>query len=826
MNNPRRIQRHLVKALAAGALLAAAALPMAIATAAGAADSISSIVFTPSGAVTSSFGTGASGTAVLNGAFSGDGSNATLTTNAPGVTFSNVVNNSTTQLTAIAFTSTSATVPGTYNLTYTDDGGTVIDSNAFTVNAAPTVSSISPNTVADVTGGGSVNSVITGVGFITATGPVLPTVTVTNTVTGSTLTNTVTGSTSTTVSVTIDGTNSVGGGTASPGTYSITVTNPDGGNSTAAGIFTVTGDEVTAVSPSALAFSSGASTLTISGGGFESGATATLVGCTGVTAGATTVTSATSLTLAVSNANAATAVRCGVTVTNTAPGNLDSFELANGLGIGEASNTAPVITASSLSAATTPIEPGAAAGTITFTGEGFSNFTTPGVTTYGSPALTDTDAVLETGQCIGGGSGTSITCELNVTSGAHTGVHTASLVNDAASGSIANAFTVAGPSITSAAPAALAVGAPVGTTVVLTGTGFANTSTLVGNVVGGSTGLAGNLAYVSPTTANFIVTTPPSTAGSATLTVQTVNSDGATEVSAPFTLTVDNGPTISSITYATGTTGVGVGATATTVTINGTGFKTGATVGTFVNASGTADADVTAKTTSVNAAGTQIVATIAITAGDTNAIDGYTVTNTDGGSAKAFAVAPAGLAIDAAPTITAVSPVTATPSASNAFTITGTGFQTGAVVTASSDGTCGTATVASATSLAVTCTLGAEGSAAVTLSVSNPDGGTAVSGTVLPAKTTTPPVTFRVTGAHGVAIAGKTTTMTITGAGFSGQPRITSSAAGTKVGVSHDNGRVLTIRVTTKAGTRAHTYVFTIRNPNGKTGRANYSVRG
>ncbi len=36
MNNPRRIQRHLVRAAAAGALLAAAALPLAIATSAGA----------------------------------------------------------------------------------------------------------------------------------------------------------------------------------------------------------------------------------------------------------------------------------------------------------------------------------------------------------------------------------------------------------------------------------------------------------------------------------------------------------------------------------------------------------------------------------------------------------------------------------------------------------------------------------------------------------------------------------------------------------------------------------------------------------------------
>ena len=168
--------------------------------------------------------------------------------------------------------------------------------------------------------------------------------------------------------------------------------------------------------------------------------------------------------------------------------------------------------------------------------------------------------------------------------------------------------------------------------------------------------------------------------------------------------------------------------------------------------------------------------------------------------------------------------MTATPASTNAFTITGTGFQTGAIVTLSSDGTCGTATVASATSITVSCTIGAAGTAAVTLSVVNPDGGTATSGTILAAKTASTTSTFHVTGAHGTAIAGKTVTMTISGTGFYGQPKITSTAAGTKVGVSKDSGKVLTIRVTTKAGIRGE-HTFTIRLANGKSGKANYAVK-
>jgi len=845
MNNPRRIQRHLVKALAAGALLAAAALPMAIATAAGAADVISSTTFSISGGNQnlSYFGQGASGTFTVNGTFAGLGGTTTVTSTAPGVTFSSVTNVTGTTVTG-SFASTSATVPGSYAVTVTDGGGTATETGAFVVYGDPSVTSAltttgSSSSIADVATPAAIPVTISGAGFVANGVAANPKVTFTSTVDGTKLavgavagggatetTPTSTLTTTVTPVVAVNGTPTTT--PATPGTYTVTVTNADGGSFTSGPIFTIVGNEIAVLSPSAVPVTPATYAFTIYGGGFQSGATVAFSPtCTDVTLGTATVTSGSTITDSAIVATGATAEQCSLEVTNTG-NNGASFIGTDALGIGMGSDLAPVITASSLTTATALVA-GAPSTTITFTGEGFSSFTTPVASTYGSANTADLALTVGAG-CIANSSGTSLTCPIAIPNNETAGAHTANLENNSgttgSTGSLANAFTADGPAITAAAPAALATGAAIGTVVTLTGTEFNNTSsgTVTDSAIVGTHTLAGTFQYVSATTEDFVVTGSPSIADNGdTLQVKSVDAYGDNEFSAPFALGIDNAPTVSSITYATGTTGVGIGAKTQTVTINGTGFETGVKVGAFTNASGTADAAVTATVVSVNTLGTTITATVAITSPDTNTIDGYTVTNPDGGTAKALAVAPAGLTIDAAPTITAVSPVTASASSTNAFTITGTGFLTGATVTLSSDGTCGTATVASATSITVSCTLGAAGSAAVTLSVVNPDGGTATSGTILAAKTTTTS-SFRVTGAHGTAIAGKTVTMTISGTGFYGQPKITSTAAGTKVGVSKDTGKLLTIRVTTKAGIRGE-HTFTIRLANGKTGKANYAVK-
>jgi hypothetical protein len=732
------------------------------------------------------------------------------------------------------FASTSATVPGTYTLTVTDDNGAATSATAFvTVDAAPTVTSISPNAISD--GNGATATTITGTGFLGSA------VTLTSTVNGTTLTTGGVTTTATSLSFTVTPTNSVTSAPATAGTYTVTVTNSDGGTVTTGALYTVTAYGVTNLSPSAVPTVTVATStpVTITGAGFEYGATATLTGavCTGAAAGDdqasltnAVVTSPTTITATISQAlptvttGANVATLCGVTVQNptvAAGGNNATFSLAGALGIGEASTVAPTITATS---ATAPIVAGSASSVLTLTGSGLSYKTTAaaflGTSATAAPAVTLTNT--------GGNSGTSASFNLTVGNGAVAGPENVVATNTAAnSNAFAAALTVAGPAITSQTPSGIAVGAPFGTVITLNGTGFTNTTT--GAVSAGATGLAGVVSYVSPTVMNLTVTTSPtasSTVSPATVTLSQTVSAGVTVSSPAFALTVDPQPVVNSaVTYATSPINeVGVGATGQVVTIHGANFAAGATVGSFVNGAGTADPLVTATVTAVTP--TTITAKIAIAAGDTNFADGYSVTNTDGGVAKVPAIAYP-LLIGAGPTITAVSPTPVLAASTNAITITGTGFQTGAVVSATSNATCGTTTVVSATSITVSCTFGIAQSTSSSLVVTNPDGGSATSAVVLPAASTTPPpkpAAFRVTGAHGHAVAGKTVTMTISGTGFFGQPRITSSAAGTRVTVSKDSGHVLTIRVTTPAATKHRSYTFTIRLANGKTGRANYAV--
>jgi hypothetical protein len=114
---------------------------------------------------------------------------------------------------------------------------------------------------------------------------------------------------------------------------------------------------------------------------------------------------------------------------------------------------------------------------------------------------------------------------------------------------------------------------------------------------------------------------------------------------------------------------------------------------------------------------------------------------------------------------------------------------------------------------------------ATDLVVTNPDGGSATSTTaVLPANTVKV-VAFHVSGVHGAAVAGKTVTITISGTGFYGQPKITSTAVGSKFAVAKDNGRLLTVHATIKAGTKAGEHTLTVRLANGKTGKAGFNIK-
>ena len=834
MNNPRRIQRHFVRALAAGALLAAAALPMAIATAASAAatPSLTSITFTPSGPG-NTIGVGATGTFTLTGVgFAGNGGVDSLTsTGGVGVTFSADTETASTTTITGDYSAATATA-GVGGLSFTDAANVtaLLLASAFTVTAAPTFTAISPAFIGVTQAAETVS--ITGTGFETGA-----TVSLVNNVDFTSLkvgTSTVAANgNSLTVSVTP--VNAVSSAPATIGNYTVTVTNPDGGSVTSAGApFAVDQMTVSNISPSSIPNTAGTPVLTLTGSGFQYGAAVTGVcGADSITFGASTFVSPTSLTVTVTGGTAA-GEDCDITVTNPPtpsvtvgipPGNSAAFTLFGGLGVGVASTVAPVITGSSSTAATA-IVPGAAGSTVTLTGSGFGNYTLA-VFTDANGGTSNTNGVVVS-SCVESGNGTALTCVVTVGNGAFAGTDS---VTVGTSAPFAAGLFIAGPTITSMAPAAIVVGAPVGTSVALTGTGFTNTMQLSGASVFNG-GLTGILEYVSATSANFIVTSSPTgpdittalSTDSIVLT-QTVAA-GVNVLSAPFNFTVDSPPVVTSpVTYSTaGTTGVGVGAKAQKIVINGVGFATGATVTAFTNAAAVADTNVTVTVTAVNAAGTQISATVAVAAGDTNTAVGYTVTNTDGGKAVVSAY-QFPITLDAGPTITSVSPSTGLAGATNAFTLTGTGYTAASVVSIDTNGSCGATTFVSATSLTVTCTLGVLETTASNMIVTNPDGGTA-STVILPAATTTPPPKpkpFHVSGVKGRAVAGETVNLDITGSGFHGQPRITSNAAGTRAVVSRDTGTVLVVRVTTRATTKPGVKVFTITQ-SGKRATTHYSV--
>ncbi len=832
MNNPRAIQRHLVKALAAGALLAAAALPMAIATAAGAATA--TVSFSTSGG--NYTGPGDSGVATITSTgFAGNGGTVTFSTNATGVTFAASTETISTTVVTSNYSVAASATPGAYNLTVTDAAGSQTFTGAFVVDAAPTVTSLNVSSIVNNPAASGTPVTVTGSGFFGT-----PTVTLTSTVDGTTLANTVTAtggtntSPATSFTDTISPFNSVTGGGATPGTYTMTVTNPDGGTVTTGAIFTIVGNLVSNVSPSSFTAVSTSFPITISGGGFQQNASVYLYAsgtaitatpaasnCANAALTNVAITSASTITATLTTTATLTNGVCDVYVLNNGAGdNGAGYDLAGAVGFGTApAAVAPVITASSLSSSAA-LNAGDPASTLVLTGVGFGAVN--GATLTVAPDGVTTTAASLTG-CVANGAGTTLTCSLQAGNAGppKTGIAGAFAVS-INNGVFANAFTVAGPAITSLAPTALAIGVPVGTVVAITGTGFTNTTT--GSFAASGSGLVGIFQYVNATTENFVVTGSPTAATAAatpaTLTVSSVNANGYTVASQPASLAINGLPQVTGLAYATtGTSGVGVGATAQKITITGSGFQTGATVGSFVNTSGAADANVTATVTAVTA--TTITATVAVAAGETNTIVGYTVTNPDGGATKVSAIAPLGLTIDAAPTISAVSPSTGTPSATNAFTITGTGFATGAVVSATANGTCGVATVASATSITVSCTLGAASSTAISLVVTNPDGGSVTSSPVIPAQTAPPKPTFHVSAVHGVARHGKTVTLLIVGTGFYGQPKVTSNAKGVRAVVVKDNGKVLTVRVTTPMNVRGW-HTFTVRNPNGKTGKVNY----
>ncbi|MBS1848093.1 MAG: hypothetical protein JST73_07425, partial [Actinobacteria bacterium] len=352
MNALQRLTSGLTKIVAGAAIMVAGALPLAAASAAGAATTAPTLT-SSSASNPLSFdgyavvGQGFTGAIGLTGTgFANDaalGGQATLSTNATGVTFTSVTETSSTAASAQVVVSPS-TPTGFYTLTLTDDNGT---SSPMTIGLAvvdgPQVASVTGNTVA--AGGSSA---------VALTGPNLDLVDMSNStlsapagITATWASTPAATATSATINVSVSG-------SVTPGTYTISATDNGSGGSGALGMASIALTVTSAAAPpvsitsttemAAVASGSSTQNFSITGTGFLAGATVQVyaggscstscAAATGISlAGATvTVNSATSITVTGVTITATAATQYDVKVTNP---NATGAYLTDGVGVGE-----------------------------------------------------------------------------------------------------------------------------------------------------------------------------------------------------------------------------------------------------------------------------------------------------------------------------------------------------------------------------------------------------------------------------------------------------------------------------------------------------------
>ena len=617
--------------------------------------------------------------------------------------------------------------PGVANPTVTtaapdSQSGTCIG-GCFTVNAKPSVTSISPN--ARAIGSAPVTITVTGTGFQTGQ---TPTLSLGNGVTVSNVT--VVNPTSVTATVAI-------ANNAIPGPRDATVTNPDGGSSTTTNAFTVDAAPIiNTVTPATIQRGATGVDITISGSNFNTTDTAVTFSGTGLTITQTTRTSA---NVVVVRVNADTAAPLGardVTVTNNDGGNVTK---ANALSV--LSN--PVVTT---------VAPSAAAQgqtlDLTITGSGYDGTSLVSISGTGITLGTLTRS-----------SATSLIQRITVASDAPTGLRAVNVTNgDGGTGSKADALTInPAPTVSSVSPAS---GQTRGTAIPVTITG---TNFVSGATVSFGAGTTSTVTNTTSTTLSVSVTIASNaTPGGRTVTV--TNPDGGVGSKANgFTVLSD--PTLTSVSPAA----IGQGATRA-VTLTGTGFSGPVTVavsGTGVTVSGI---------TLVNA--TTITATFAAADAAATGNRDVTVTNADGGTVTKAAA----LAVGAKPTISSVSPTTIQRGRVNrSMTITGTNFVAGAVPNLGTGITVNGTPTVTATQITVNVTVaGTSPLGAHDVSVTNPDQGKATSAGALTVTATrtfviTAPATAKSGDAQSVQVKAVDSDGTTTDTGYTGTPVLTST---------------------------------------------------
>ena len=498
---------------------------------------------------------------------------------------------------------TSITVPspagtGTVDVRVTTVGGTSATSAAdqFTYVPAPTVTSISP-TAGPTAGGTSV--IITGTNFSGATAVTF-------------------GGNAATGVVVNSGTQITAISPAGTGTVDVRVTTAGGTSATsAADQFTyVPAPTVTGLSP-ATGPQTGGTLVTITGTNF-SGATAVTFG--GVAATGYTVVSPTSITVPSPAGTGTVDVRVTTVGGTSATSAADQFTYV----------ARPTVTSISPTSG-----PTGGNTTVTITGTGFAVADATGAVKFGAATATYTI-----------NSNTQITAT-SPANAAGTYDITVTTAGGSSATSAADQFTyVAAPTITGISPAAGPLGG--GTSVVITGTGFAVANTTGAVKFGGATA-----TYTINSNTQITATSPANSAGTYDITVTTVGGTSATTTADQFTYVP--APTITSISPTAGPLGGG-----TSVVIIGTGFA-------VADATGAVKFGGTTATYTINS-NTQITAT-----SPANSAGTYDITVTTAGGTSATSAADQFTYVPA-PTITSISPTAGSPAGGTTVVITGTNF--------------------------------------------------------------------------------------------------------------------------------------------------------
>jgi len=549
------------------------------------------------------------------------------------------------------------------------------------------------------------------------------------------------------------------------------------------------GVTIVSLSPNPMTGSSANQTLTINGSGFAAGATVNLTYAGGEVVNPTIV-SVTSTQIAATVNVGVTARTWTVQVVNSAT---SSSNVAN------LTVTAPASAPAIASLSPNPMTGSASAQTLTINGSGFVAGATVNLTYSGGAVVHP---------AIASATGTQIAAAVNV--GTTARVWTVQVVNPGGAASSAATLTVtapsAAPAITSLSPNPM-TGSSANQTLTINGSGMVAGATVNMTYSGG--------AVVHPAIASATGTQIAAAVNVGTTarawTVQVVNPGGAASSAATLTVTVPPPPPASTSLSPNPMTG---SASNRTLTINGSGFVTGATV----NLTYTGGAVVHPAISSTTA--TQIAA--AVNVGTTARAWTVQVVNPGGVASSAATLtvtAPA-----AAPAITSLSPNPMTGSSANqTLTVNGSGFQAGGKVVLTTGNTAYTYTSSyissvTATQLQVRVNVGTP-ARAWTVQVVNPDNSAsaAVSLTVAAAP---PPPAIASLGPSPMTGSASAQTLTMNGTGFQNGIIIGVQAANSSTVTVYSGAQVTVtptqLKIQINVGTSRRSWYLQLMNPDGQ----------